>query len=158
MAVLLFCSSQLMTGAFCLMCLPTHFQIEFACRAGRHASQRSCVGRKRERNVSQVVHPHFRGDRYRRHLGSVASALSRSPFLEKIIRTPVGVFSKHSIAPKFSCTTIPDSRNAAATAADTSSSSLGRMRGPVWKSWIRDPYALNMEATCTPVAPRSEER
>ena len=27
------------------------------------------------------------------------------------------------------------------------------MRGPVWKSWIRDPYALKIEATCTPVAP-----
>jgi hypothetical protein len=84
---------------------------------------------------------------------SVASALSRSPFLEKIIRTPVGVFSKESIVPKFSCTTIPDSRKAAETAADTSSSSLGRMRGPVWKSWIRDPYVLKIEATCTPVAP-----
>ncbi|MGB8577186.1 MAG: hypothetical protein WCD56_11535, partial [Pseudolabrys sp.] len=27
------------------------------------------------------------------------------------------------------------------------------MRGPVWKSWIRDPNALKIEATCTPVAP-----
>ena len=44
-------------------------------------------------------------------------------------------------------------RKAAATAADTSSSSLGRMRGPVWKSWIREPNALKIEATCTPVAP-----
>src|SRR4029077_7038194 len=84
---------------------------------------------------------------------SVASALSRSPLLEKIIRTPVGVFLKDSTVPKFSWTTIPDSRKAADTAVDTSSSSLGRMRRPVWKSWIRDPYALKIEATCTPVAP-----
>ena len=48
---------------------------------------------------------------------------------------------------------MPDSRNAAATAADTSSSSLGRMRGPVWKSWTLEPNALKIEATCTPVAP-----
>jgi hypothetical protein len=41
----------------------------------------------------------------------------------------------------------------AATAADISSSSLGRMRGPVWKSWIRAPNALKTEAICTPVAP-----
>ena len=55
--------------------------------------------------------------------------------------------------PKFSRTTMPDSRKAAATAADTSSSSVGRMRGPAWKSWTREPNALKIEATCTPVAP-----
>ena len=27
------------------------------------------------------------------------------------------------------------------------------MRGPVWKSWIREPNALKIEATCTPVEP-----
>src|SRR6266516_1280028 len=80
MAVLLplFCSSELMTGAFCLVCLPTHFQIEFTCRAGRYASQHPCVGGKRERNVSQVVHPHFRGDGYRRHLGDLHCALANN--------------------------------------------------------------------------------
>src|SRR5262249_21768257 len=35
---------------------------------------------------------------------SVASALSRWPFLEKFIRTPAGVFSNDSMAPKFSRT------------------------------------------------------
>src|ERR1700730_1436419 len=60
-----------------------------------------------------------------------ASTLVRSPLLQKFIRTPVGVFSKDSMVPTFSCTTMPDSWKAAATAADTSSSSLGRMRGPV---------------------------
>ena len=67
-----------MTSAFCLMCLPTHFQIEFACRAGRHASQYSCVGGKRERNVRQVVHPHFRSDGYRRHLGDLHCPLANN--------------------------------------------------------------------------------
>jgi hypothetical protein len=72
---------------------------------------------------------------------------------EKIILTPVGVFSNASIAPIFSWTAMFALRKAAATAADTSSSSLGRMRGPVWKSWMREPNALKIEATCTPVAP-----
>src|SRR5437667_7985431 len=48
---------------------------------------------------------------------------------------------------------MPALRKAAATTADTSASSVGRMRGPVWKSWIREPNALKIEATCTPVAP-----
>ena len=56
-------------------------------------------------------------------------------------------------SPKSSRTTMPDSRKAAATAAETSSSSVGRMRGPAWKSWTREPNALKIEATCTPVAP-----
>ena len=84
---------------------------------------------------------------------SAASALSRTPSFEKTIRTPLGVFSNDSMVPKFSRTTMPDSRKAAATAADTSSSSVGRMRGPAWKSWTREPKALKIEATCTPVAP-----
>ena len=57
------------------------------------------------------------------------------------------------MVPKFSRTTMPDSRKAAATAADTSSSSVVRMRGPAWKSCTREPKALKIEATCTPVAP-----
>ena len=65
-----------MPGAVYLMCLPTHFQIELACRAGRHASQYSCVSRKRERNTSQVVHPHPRCDGYRRHLGNLDRPLA----------------------------------------------------------------------------------
>ena len=65
-----FVPSQLMPALY-LMCLPTHFQIEFACRAGRHVSQYSCVGGKRERNMSQVVHPHSAGDGYRGHLGDL---------------------------------------------------------------------------------------
>src|ERR1700730_18579990 len=66
----LFCSSELRTSAFCLMCLPTHLQIEFACGAGRHASDYSCVGRKRERNV--------RRDGYRRHLGDLHCPLANN--------------------------------------------------------------------------------
>ena len=61
-------------------------------------------------------------------------------------------------SPKFSRTTMPDSRKAAATAADTSSSSVGRMRGPASKSWIREPNALKIEATCTPVAPAADDQ
>src|SRR5467141_696597 len=70
--------SELIVGALCLMCLPTHLQIEFACRAGRHASEYSCVGRKRERNVRQVVHPHVRSDGYRRHLGDLHCPLANN--------------------------------------------------------------------------------
>ena len=89
---------------------------------------------------------------------SAASALSRVPSFEKTIRTPLGVFSKDSMMPKFSRTTMPDSRKAAATAADTSSSSVVRMRGPAWKSWTREPKALKIEATCTPVAPAAHDQ
>ena len=84
---------------------------------------------------------------------SAASALSIAPSFEKIMRTPRGVLSNDSIAPKPSRTSMPASRKAAATAADTSSSSVGRMRGPAWKSWTREPNALKIDATCTPVAP-----
>jgi hypothetical protein len=61
---------------------------------------------------------------------SAASALSRAPSLVKVIRTPLGVFSNDSMVPKFSRTTMPESRKALATTAETSSSSVGRMRGP----------------------------
>ena len=44
------------------------------------------------------------------------------------------------------------SRNAEATAAEMSSSSVGRMRGPRWKSCTREPKALKTEATCAPGA------
>ena len=57
------------------------------------------------------------------------------------------------MVPKLSRTSMPDSRRTAATAADTSSSSVARMRGPAWKSWTREPKALKIDATCTPVAP-----
>ena len=69
------------------------------------------------------------------------------------MRTPPGVFSNDSISPKFSLTRIPAPRNAEATAAETSSSSVGRIRGPRWKSCTREPKALKTEATCAPVAP-----
>ena len=65
---------------------------------------------------------------------SAASACSGAAFRVKFIRTPDGVFSKESIRSRFSCTATPDARNASATAAETSSSSVGRMRGPLWKS------------------------
>ena len=61
---------------------------------------------------------------------SAASALSRAPSFEKIIRTPPGVLSKRldrcrsPRAPR-----CPPRERHAATAADTSSSSVGRMRG-----------------------------
>ena len=83
---------------------------------------------------------------------TVASTLSRAPSFENTIRTPLGVFSKASMAPKFSRTTMPASRKAAATAADTSSS-VDRMRWPASRSWTREPKPLKIEATCTPVAP-----
>ena len=57
------------------------------------------------------------------------------------------------MAPKCSRTVIPVIRNAAATAADTSSSSVGRMRGPASNSCTCEPNALKIDATCAPVAP-----
>ncbi len=65
----------------------------------------------------------------------------------KLIRTPEGVFSKESIRSRFSCTATPEARNASATAAETSASSVGRMRGPLWKSSTFEPKALKIEAT-----------
>src|SRR5262249_39207939 len=84
---------------------------------------------------------------------SVASVLSGVPSFEKIMRTPADVFSKDSILPKFSCTAIPEARKASATTADTSSSSVARIRGPASKSSTLDPNALKIDATCAPVAP-----
>src|SRR5215468_9459919 len=84
---------------------------------------------------------------------SAASALLRAPFFEKIMRTPLDVFSKDSIWPKFSCTCIPAPRKASATTVDTSSSSVDRIRGPASNSSTLDPKALKIEATCAPVAP-----
>ena len=78
---------------------------------------------------------------------SAASAFSGAAFRVKFIRTPDGVFSKESIRSRFSCTATPDARNASATAAETSASSVGRMRGPLWKSCTREPNALKIEAT-----------
>ena len=69
------------------------------------------------------------------------------------MRTPLDVFSKDSIFPKFLRTSIPDSRKASATTADTSSSSVARIRGPASKSSTFDPKALKIDATCAPVAP-----
>src|SRR3954470_1834464 len=45
-----------MPGGLRLMRLPIHLQIELARRAGRHASEYSCIGGKRERNVRQFVY------------------------------------------------------------------------------------------------------
>jgi len=41
---------------------------------------------------------------------------------------------------------MPDSRNAAAAAADTDSSSVAKTRGPASNNWVRDPNALKIEA------------
>jgi hypothetical protein len=84
---------------------------------------------------------------------TAASALPRTPSFEKFILTPPGASAKDSIDPKSSCTAIPAARNAAATAVDTSSSSVGRMRGAAWKSSTRVPNALKIDATWAPVAP-----
>src|SRR5262249_19352764 len=67
---------QYAPGAFGLVCLPTYFKIELSRRLGRYASQYSSVGRKRQRNISQVVHPHPRCDGYRRHLSYLYCPLS----------------------------------------------------------------------------------
>ena len=102
----------------------------------------------RQAEPGGVGHPAHRHDD-ERSLGAVARCRpSKTPSARR-----VGVFSNDSMVPKFSRTAMPDSRKAAATAADTSSSSVGRMRGPAWKSWTREPKALKIEATCTPVAP-----
>src|SRR5262249_37147757 len=48
-----------------------YLQIELVCRTGRRASQCSCIGRIRERDMSQFVHPHAGSDGYCRHLGGI---------------------------------------------------------------------------------------
>ena len=77
----------------------------------------------------------------------------RAPWGEWVIRTPAGAGSKRSIVPASSRTSIPDARRAALTAAETSSSSLIRIRGAASYSVTCDPNASKIEATCTPVAP-----
>ena len=66
---------------------------------------------------------------------------------------PVGQGSKRSIAPASTRTWIPDVSRPALIAAETSSSSLTRIRGAASNRVTRDPKALKIEATCTPVAP-----
>ena len=53
------------------------------------------------------------------------------------MRIPPGAFSNDSTAPKSSRTTTPASLKAAAIAADTSWSSVRRMRGPASNRWTR---------------------
>jgi hypothetical protein len=65
-----------MPTVFYLVRFQTDFQIELACRDPRHASQYPCVGRKREWNMSQVIHSHSRGDGYRRELGDLHCSLA----------------------------------------------------------------------------------
>src|ERR1700737_3430295 len=95
-----------------------------------------------------ISHPADRHHRQHRFCTPPVAVL-----LVKFIRTPVGVFSNDSIAPKFSCTTMLDSRNAAATAAETSASACGRMCGPASRTCIREPKALKIEPTSSPVSP-----
>jgi hypothetical protein len=42
---------ELKLGVLCLIGLPTHFQFEFASRAGGHARKYACIGWKREWNL-----------------------------------------------------------------------------------------------------------
>ena len=48
---------------------------------------------------------------------------------------------------------MPEARNAAAMARDTSSSSVASMRGPASNSVTRAPSSANTDATWAPVAP-----
>ena len=82
---------------------------------------------------------------------TAASAWSRAPSFEKTIRTPPGVFSKRSIAPKSSRTTMPARgrrpRPRPTRPRPRSSGCAGRPRraAPASRS------ALKIDATCTPV-------
>ena len=73
--------------------------------------------------------------------------------VEWMSRTPVAQRSKRSIVPASSTTWTPDAAMAAVTASETSWSSLIRMRGAISTRWTREPNALKIDATCTPVAP-----
>ena len=68
-------------------------------------------------------------------------------------RTPAAQRSKRSMVPASWTIWTPDAARAAATASETSRSSLIRMRGATSTRWTREPNALKIDATCTPVAP-----
>jgi hypothetical protein len=52
-------------------CLPPHTQVEFTGRAGSCIRKIPCVGRKRKRNASQVIHLHPRRNCYCGYLGNL---------------------------------------------------------------------------------------
>ena len=82
--------------------------------------------------------------------------------VDPVVRIPVGVAQPDAGArrarsarwiPASARTWIPDADSAALTVAATSGSSLIRIRGAASNRVTRDPKALKIEASCTPVAP-----
>ena len=51
--------------------LPADIQVELTSRRGSRIGEVACVGRKRERNPSQVIHAHLRGHGYCCDLGNL---------------------------------------------------------------------------------------
>ena len=127
-------------------------------RAARRSGGRRRPARSRERRSrrppsarsepGRVGHPADRHDGER----GLGAAPARRPSKRPSARRPASRSNARwcRSPPAPPC---PAARKAAATAADTSSSSVGRMRGPAWKSWTREPKAVKIEATCAPVAP-----
>ena len=125
-------------------------------RYGSTRTKPRCIGldaRRREVQPGRVRLPADGHDRERRFravaiavLGSSSCARRRA--FSRTIRSRRSSRARRS----------PHSRNAEATAAEISSSSVGRMRGPRWKSCTREPNALKTEATCAPVAPAANHQ
>src|SRR4030095_11612354 len=70
--------------------LPDHFQIQLARCARRHATEDPCVGWKRERNLSQVIHTHPGGNGYRRHLCDLYRTIADNVAAQDFIGRAVG--------------------------------------------------------------------
>ena len=83
----------------------------------------------REVEPGGVGRPAHRHD----HERGLGAARARRPSRRPSARRPASSRSD-SIEPKSSCTPMPAARKASATAADTSSSSVGRMRAAAWNS------------------------
>jgi len=101
--------------------------------------------RRQRFQIRGVGHPAHRHDRQRK-----PSALSRRPSFAKFnSHTGWRLLERLEGCQKFSRTTMPDARKAAATAAgNVPRPRSAQCAAPASKSWIREPNALKIEATC----------
>ena len=70
---------------FYLAFLPGQFQIELASRTCRNAAEDSGIRRKREWNLSQLVHPHSGGDDYCCYLRDIHRPLTNDVTSEDVV-------------------------------------------------------------------------
>ena len=82
------------------MCSPADLQVELVRRADRRADQDRCVGRISKRNMCQLVHPHSRGNGYRRHLDDVHRSLADNVAAQYLAGLAIDdQFAKAELAP-----------------------------------------------------------